>query len=117
MTYKIFAALRDDINNGWIWVAKPAVSGRTVVRVLNRENNTSIYCEALAIDENFLRIYNSGGRLHISDVENAMVLNDWYRNRLGGLTTQNDYALVISIEEHLLGRARSCVDHPQIVVR
>jgi hypothetical protein len=93
------------------------VIGRTIVRVRNTERNKAVYCEALTIDRNFLRNYNAGGRDAIVEPANAIVLNAWYRKRLGGLETRKDYALSVSVEEHLVGRVRCCLDHPQIVVR
>ena|SRR6266540_7540473 len=115
MTYRIYAALREDINSGWVWVG--GLPGRTVVCIANNQNGKRVYCEALAIDENFQRFYNNDGRVPIQKPLASIVLSDWYRQRLGGLDTKVDHELTISVEEHWLGRVRSCLDHPQIVVR
>jgi hypothetical protein len=109
--------MKEDINNGWVWVAKPEVARRTVVCITNRENHKSIYCEALSIDTNFVRAYNQGDRYQITDPANSIVLNEWYRTHLGDLRTQVDYDLNVENAEHLVGRLRSCIHHPQIVVR
>jgi hypothetical protein len=115
MTYSIYAALHEDINSGWVWVG--GLPGRTVVCITNSQNGKRVYCEALAIDENFQRFYNRDGRVPIRKPSSSIVLNDWYRQRLGGLDTKVNHELAISVEEHWLGRVRSCLDHPQIVVR
>ena len=117
MNYTVYAALREDINTGWIWITNPAVASRSVVRVLNRENGKTVLCEALAIDANFLEIYNQSPRLSIPVGTNAVVLNDWYRKKLGSIPTQSSADLIISVEDNLCGRIRACTNHPQIVVR
>jgi hypothetical protein len=119
MNYIVFAALKDDINAGWVWVAKPDLPQRAVVRITNRKNDTTVYCEKLAIDDNFLVQYNypQSSRIKITDPTKSIVINEWYRSKLGNLSTQSEYDLQIDLAANLYGHVRSCIDHPQIVVR
>jgi len=117
MRYKVYAAAVEDINSGWVWVSERAVSSRSVVKILNVDTKKSVYCEALAIDENFRKWYHSDGRFEITPTEDAVVLNQWYRNKLGEIATQSTYDLSISVRDDCVGHLWACLQHPQIVVR
>ncbi len=113
---RVFAALRDDISQGWIWLDRKALPIRSIVRVENRANGKVVYCEVLQIDKNFLRSYNQAPRLAITDTENTIVIGAWYRSKLG-VGTQAGYDFDIRPSESLWGRFWACAHHPQIVVR
>lgn len=57
MPYKIYAALMDDINSGWVWVGGFSGEQRSIVKLKNKSNDRSVFCEALRIDKNFLKIW------------------------------------------------------------
>jgi hypothetical protein len=115
MKYMIHAALRDDISEGWVWI--DGLPSRTIVRIINEENGKSVYCEALAIDDNFLRSYNCAGRVTIDKIAKTLVLSEWYRRTLGNVETQRQYDLSVSIRDNMCGQLLASLDHPQIVVR
>lgn len=114
---KLFAALRDDTQQGWVWLKDTSLPARSVVKIKNPTNGKTIYCEALQIDDNFLRIYNTQPRITINNPEGALVINGWYRHKLGGISTQSDIDLRINTSNCFWGRLRACTDHPQIIVR
>lgn len=113
---KIFASLREDSQQGWVWFKNDTKSFRSVIKIKNLENGKSIYCEALQIESNFLHIYNQPPRITISDPKNSIVMNGWYRDKLG-LKTQVDIPLNIKDMDNPWGKFKACTDHPQIVVR
>ena len=76
-----------------------------------------MYCEALQIESNFLRRYNVSPRLPITDQANALVVNAWYRQLLGGVETRQEAELEIVPAKHVLERVRLLLRHPQIVIR
>lgn len=76
-----------------------------------------LYCEALKIDENFVKEYNQSPRMNINSDDGTVVINGWYRNRLGGIHTKQDHDLEISEVNGFFGKFRASVGHPQIVVR
>ena len=112
---KIYAALEDDMGEGFVWLQKTDLPPRCIVKITN--NQRSVYCETLQFDANFLKRYNHGPRFNIGDTEHSIVMNGWYRARLGGLMTQGDYPLEIMAADSWRGKLLACMDHPQIVVR
>lgn len=114
---RIFAALREDIQQGWVWLQIPNLPSRSIVKITNPNNGKSIYCEALQIDQNFLDFYNQPNRIAISDPQNALVISGWYRAGLGDLSTKSDVHLCVNPCNSSWGKLRACLHHPQIIVR
>src|SRR6266571_4797228 len=114
---KLYAALRDEIGEGFVWLKQVDLPARCVVKISNPANGCSIYCEALQIESNFLKTYNQSPRIFISDPDATIVMNNWYRARLGNLKPQQSYSLKITIENTYCGKLRACLDHPQVIVR
>jgi hypothetical protein len=81
---KVYAALRDDVSEGYVWLKRPDLPARSVVRVTNTLNGRSLYCEALQIEDNFLAEYNRVRRLSIDNPDASIVMSYWYRARLEG---------------------------------
>jgi hypothetical protein len=117
MIYKVYASLKNDTNEGRVWLNHSAISGRSVVGIRNNKNRKTIYCEALLIDENYVKDYNSGNTRKICNSEPIITINHWYRDRLGIEETNRDYDLTILPGSHILGHFLSCLKHPQIVAR
>jgi hypothetical protein len=115
--YKVYASLKEDLNEGWVWLQMANLSPRAVVRIENRNNRKTIYCEALQIDENYLKIYNHSPRVTITEPEHSIVINDWYRKLLGNIETKQEHNIRVSEANYLCGKLRSTQQHPQIVVR
>lgn len=114
---KVFAALACDSQQGWIWLKDATIPPRSVVKITNLKTKKTIYCEALQIDNNFLKEYNQAPRLNINNPSETIVINHWYRASLGGLATQEDAKLKIQICNSWYGKIKACTDHPQAVVR
>jgi len=114
---QIFAALREDSQQGWVWLQDRNLPARSIVRIKNTVNRKVIYCEALQIDDNFLNVYNEPHRVKIKNPQGSIVINGWYRASLGGLSTQTQAALNIRPCNSLWGKFMACTYHPQTVVR
>lgn len=114
---KIFAAQSEDAQQGWVWLKKPNLPVRSIIKIKNTANGKSVYCEALQIDQNFLNSYNQLSRFTISNPSDALVINGWYRAALGGISTQSDASLSISPCNFWWGKFKACTHHPQTVVR
>jgi len=114
---KIHAALHADVNQGWVWLGRSNLPYRSVVRLFSTAANKSVYCEALTIDDNFLRNYNREPRIPITDPQSTLVAAEWYRKRLGDLKTGTESDIEVTPANCMYGRIRACLDHPQIVVR
>lgn len=117
ISIRLFAALREDIQQGWVWLKNSNLPARSIIKITNPNNGKHIYCEALQIDKNFLDFYNQPKRITIDEPQNALVIGGWYRAALGDLSTKSDVNLCIRPCNSLWGRFNACVHHPQIIVR
>ena len=115
--YKVLAATRVDMNEGWVWLTNKEFPPRSVIKVTNKTNNKSIYCEALEIDENFIKEYNQPPRIDIDANEDTIVINGWYRSRLGKIVTKQKHDLHVEKSNSLKGKLMATIGHPQVVVR
>lgn len=116
---QVYAALSEDLNQGWVWVAPQQRLQRSVVKLRNAANGCSVYCEALTIDDNFLRHYNlpGAGRRQIENENTAIVLSQWYRFRLGDIKTKEEAEIeVIPVAGPCAG-IRAALHHPQVPIR
>jgi hypothetical protein len=114
---KIYACLDDDISEGFVWLKRSGLASRSVVKITNPEGGRSVFCEALQLEDNFLGEYNQSPRLKIESPESSIIMSAWYRARLGNLETQRDYNLEIRAANGWWGKLRSCIQHPQIIIR
>jgi hypothetical protein len=118
MKLKVFASLSEDINNGWVWLPASIVPKRIVVKVQNLDNKKAVHCEALPIGNNFTTRYNDATNTNkISDSNSCIVLNEWYREKLGIDSTQTEHEFRVITADNPYGHFRASLSHPQIVVR
>lgn len=114
---QVFAAAYEEAQQGWVWLCDKDLPPRSVVKIRCNKTHKSVYCEALQMESNFLSFYNQNRRIHITDTEHSIVINGWYRTKLGILKTQEDIDFDITAENNLCGRMKVCFDHPQVIVR
>ena len=117
MKYKVFTALKEDINSGWVWICDKTISERAIVKIRKINSKKRIYCEALSIDENFLREYNTMPRIFIKNPSSSIVVNSWYRKQLGNIKPQSECDLAIKKVDNTYGKIRASLKHPQVAVR
>jgi len=140
-TFTIYAALKEDINSGWVWtVLDPNVRQRSIVKITCPTTKKSVYCEALAIENNYLDDYNGRHttlkiplkkekdrwdeevRRYVPKYDrlNPISMNEWYRNKLGGerpLKTQVVCFFEMSVRNDWWGRFQATRQHAQVSVR
>ncbi len=120
--YILHAALHEDIAEGFVWL-KGDVQARAIIEITNIANNARVVCEALQFEPNFLNRYNKAPRVTISEgnIESSIVINHWYRARLGWpgepLRTRAECSLSIRPLGGPFAKVRACLDHPQVMVR
>lgn len=60
--FKIYAALTEDVNQGWVWLDKSKLPHgspqRSIVKLLASDTSKYVYCETRFIDDNFEYDYN-----------------------------------------------------------
>jgi hypothetical protein len=132
MKYSIYAALREDVNSGWVWVDTPVFKQRAVICISDTAIRKKVYCEILRIDKNFLNYYNKSReglcpftnfgiikRFEIKSDIPTLVINQWYRRKLLGDdgSTQSKHELQITEVDNWYGKIRACLQHPQVIVR
>lgn len=115
---RIYACLTDDVSDGFVWLSRPGLPSRAIVKITSPENRRSIHCEALQFDENFVRHYNeSPSRIKIENQDDSIVMSGWYRAKLGDLERQRDYPLKVVIANGAAGKLLACIGHPQVAIR
>ena len=118
---KIYAALREEIDDGHVWLSQKSLKPRCVVKI--QANGKTVYCEVRQIDDNFIDHYNKdkSGRLPIEDRESSIVMGYWHRAKLGDgnepLQTGSTECFLVEKALPGWGGIRAGWDHPQIVVR
>jgi hypothetical protein len=106
--YRTFGALHEDTDKGWVWLLlgeTTGLSSRMTIRISRPEAKRSIYCEYRALDDNFVRTYDTSEDttsiyftnkqnaprrdilIDLSSLGDVIVLSDWYRKGLGGFNT------------------------------
>lgn len=115
--YRVLAALVRDMNEGWVWANTKALDARSVIRIKNKTNGRKVYCECLEVDPNFVQEYKRHTGILIEPDAKTIVVSEWYRKKLGGLRTKDEYDIDIKASNNFWGRLCACLHHPQIVVR
>lgn len=111
---KVYAALREDIQQGWVWI-DISTSSR-IVKITNKSSKKVIYCEVLSIDDNFKNKYGEQGSGRKEIGNNVIVISEWYRKKL---KAEKNSDLDFKVEEcdSWCGSFKSCLDHPQAAIR
>jgi hypothetical protein len=123
--YKVFAALHEDTDKGWVWLRleeKMGFRSRMTIRICN--GKFSVYCEHRNFDANFVRVYDSSeettsiyfGRdeqdhirqksiakaeieqrkaVDMEQLWDSIIIGGWYRRALGDLKTGGPQELKI----------------------
>ncbi|WP_229620772.1 hypothetical protein [Vibrio parahaemolyticus] len=123
MNYYVLASLAEDINSGWCWIKGSEVSNRSLVQIKNNTNGKSVVCEALSVDRNFEKKYEDSNasqtNKNLLNTSNVVLMNAWYREKLGIDKTQSGQDLQISfVTKWCVGkRIKACTMHPQVAVR
>jgi len=117
--HKIFVALHEEANEGWVWIPKGIVpSGSNLICLKNTQNGRKVYCSCRTIDENFQEYYNDENRRthKISKNDNPIVISGYYRNKLG-LESNYEYELDITSTRNPINWIRALVNHPNNAIQ
>jgi hypothetical protein len=112
MKYLVLRALHEDINSGWVWLDGRTSSSRCVIRITNKENRRRIYCEALEIDDYYLKHRD----LEKDSPVKRVAVNEWYRNKLK-VEPCKEADLEIVNADNKLGKLKANCHHSQNIVR
>lgn len=122
METRVYAALLEEAHEGWVWMRMGNLPPRGIVCIANHDSGRRVYVEALQFDRNYLRRYNNSPRKKLpapdsSDLATCMVVNGWYRAKLGMSLDERKANLCVTGANHVWGRLGACLDHPQVGVR
>jgi hypothetical protein len=114
--YLILASLYAESKEGWVWLPLSANWSTDLVRITY--HNRSVICERRVVDSNFRGIYQREKGAPFPTSENVVIMNAWYRQRLG--INDTGVTLPLEIEEvHGFWSKHVSVfqQHPQAMVR
>lgn len=115
--YRIHAALHSETRTGDCWIPE-TFNNYNLIRVKNNANNRSVIVSYRHIEDNFRTKYNESGTRRIPLRDNSIVLDDYYRQRLG-VNTREEVDLDITPRKRSDFRAsmRYLRQHANDVVR
>ena len=118
-TFIIRTALAEDINSPYLWFSDLPCPSREIVKVVNKNNSKSIWCEVIKASNNYIKRYNQISRtFNISRNDPFIVVNSWYRVKLG-IKKNEKYNIEIkkSIMPRLVKQLCASYNHPDNTVR
>lgn len=118
--FKIYAALHEESKEGWVWIGLKDIKS-DFIKITNLEKGKSVICERRDIDDNFIKLYNKRETtedIEEEEKENIIVINAYYRGKLGGLETQDEVLLEITETDSIIDKyIKAPSDHPNLFVR
>lgn len=118
---KVFAALHEDSNAGWIWIPEAkGISSRDHIIVVVTGSQKKVTCVCRTLDKNFQSHYNNQPfTKKLQDLSRSIVLPAYYRDLLGKLETDEDYEFEIRKVWRLNYPKRifALVQHPDNAIR
>lgn len=113
--YKIYAALHSESRTGKVWNNEKL--NNRLIKIINLENKKSIIVSNRRIDFNFEKKYNQKPRFTLE--ESSLVMDEFYRNKLGIFSTQEVKFLIINpvAKWQICDNLRYLYEHPDDVVR
>jgi len=113
--YKIYASLFSESRTGRVWNTEKFSSN--LIKITSNENGKSIIVSNRKIDLNFEKNYNRNGRITLTN--SALVIDEFYRNKLGIFSTQEIRLLTINpvAKWQIWYNLRYLYEHPDDVVR
>lgn len=116
--YKVYVALHEEARECWVWLPFDSSLSADYVSIRYPGTGWSVVCERRVIDKNFRDVYNSaGGTIPLPDSGQFVVMNAWYRQRLGLLDTDPDVSLEIRDARGWLAMYRASRQHPSPAIR
>lgn len=120
-SYKIYATLHSEVKKGTVWTYKE-FDDISLIKITNTDNKKSIIVAYRFIDNNFEKKYNESKSKEEYKINNTkqpqpIIIDDYYRKKLGDLTTQKYYSFKIEPVKSYWYRLRYLREHSDEVVR
>ncbi len=125
--YIVHTSLRDDMNEGWVWIRnlKNELDGKRRIIRVTAETGKSIFCEGLWADDWYMEKWNERWKNIHQEArcadEKLAFISAWYRACLDiREDPQNLQNLTIDCKDTprpFWWQLRACLEHPQVVIR
>lgn len=124
VSYQIYGAPAEDMNEGWIWIRHEAIKSeiknrRRIVKFKNTSAHSRpvIYCEALYAEQLEINRFNKSRNNPLRN-DCFTLMSGWYRHRLGipNLTNNTVVKLELTTNAKPWWLLFACLQHPQIVI-
>jgi hypothetical protein len=119
-SYQVHTALREDFNQGWIWIRSNDLlrrieGSRKIVRIRKSERKNGVYCEAVWADDFYIREFKI---IDPMTADCQIFMGKWYRHRL---EVEKGQRVELAIDfpgrvQKIFWQFRACLQHPQVVV-
>jgi len=117
-SYKVYVALDAEKKEGWVWLPFDAGLSAEYVTIRNPAKGLTAICERRIVDENFRGVYDSTeGTIHLPEHGQFIVMNAWYRQRLGIWDTRPELPLELKDASGWLPIYRASRQHPNPIIR
>ena len=116
----IYAALYEESKEGWVWIPPTNEINSEFIRIINPKTEKYIVCERRTLDDNYVKYYNNrhGARkINKEDIERCIVINEYYRNKLGNISTKEEVELEIVETNKIRGYLQGALHHPNQYLR
>jgi hypothetical protein len=123
-SYEVHSSLREDLNEGWIWIKDDGLKDkieyrRRIVRIKTK-NEKKVYCEALYIDDYYVKERKKRGYGIDFNKDHLIFISGWYRQKLGiereDIGCQRNLTITLPKLRLPMWSLQACLQHPQIVV-
>jgi hypothetical protein len=95
--YKILPALKEDALEAWVWMNDSQIPQNIYLIIKNKQYRKSIKTFKRTIDLNYQNNYNARENTYKIDIQsshNYIVMNEYYREKLGVNKNCNEYLLI-----------------------
>jgi hypothetical protein len=118
--YKVYPSLKEDINSPTVWLQGSNLDSRDLVLVKCKQSHKSVWVDAQIVDNNFLKNYNQPPRKSLNKDIKAIIISEWYRQKLGikkGVHTNLEIKQIKLPLMRFFRQMQAALNHPDSAVR
>ncbi len=92
---KILASRKTDAMEGWAWICPTLITENGFYKIINKSTKKEVTCYLRIIDDNYISEYKTGNTLTLKKDDKSIVLNEFYRKKIGVENTNTKFSLEI----------------------
>lgn len=118
----IYASLFEESKEGWVWIPPLGDDIKSeFIKIIEVKKGRFIVCEKRILDKNYIKIYNNKSttkRIDENKIDECLIINAYYRNKLGIDKTQERVKLkIVEANGFIDKNIRAPFHHPNPFVR